>query len=91
MLNFIHLSASGVAEIAKSTNFEGVSTYFVYIVYMGEKCTEHRIVDHQNDWFIWSVLSTGFLNISTKGKKKGETNIFFKRQRVLDDDNKNKM
>ena len=32
-LNFIHLSAAGVAEIAKSTNLNGCPHTFVYIVY----------------------------------------------------------
>ena len=32
MLEFIHLSASGVAEIADSTNLKGCPHTFVYIV-----------------------------------------------------------
>ena len=32
VLDFIHLSATGVAEIAKSTNLKGCSHTFVYIV-----------------------------------------------------------
>jgi hypothetical protein len=34
VLNFIHLSATGVAEIAKSTNMKGCPHTFVYIVYV---------------------------------------------------------
>jgi hypothetical protein len=76
MLNFIHMSASGVAEIAKSTNFEGVSTYFAYIVYMGEKCTEHRLMDHQNDWFMVSVVYW-LLKHQYKRKEKRRNKYFF--------------
>ena len=32
MITFIHPSAMGVVEIAESTLFEVVSTYFLYIV-----------------------------------------------------------
>ena len=33
MLDFIHLSAMGVAKIAKTTNLKGCPHTFVYIVY----------------------------------------------------------
>ena len=36
MLEFIHLSATGVAEIAESTNLKGGPHTFVYIVYLLE-------------------------------------------------------
>ena len=34
MLDFIHLSTTGVAEIAKSTNLMGCPHTFVYVVYI---------------------------------------------------------
>ena len=34
MLHFIHLSATGVAEIAESTNLKGCPHTFVYTVYV---------------------------------------------------------
>jgi hypothetical protein len=34
VFDFIHLSATGVAEIAKYTNLKGCHTYSVYIVYL---------------------------------------------------------
>ena len=34
MLNFIHLSATGLTEIAESTNLKGCPLTFVYIVYV---------------------------------------------------------
>ena len=35
VLDLIHLSATGVAEIAKSTHLKGCPHTFVYIVYQG--------------------------------------------------------
>ena len=34
VLDFIHLSATGVAEIAESTNLKGCSHAFVYVMYV---------------------------------------------------------
>ena len=46
MLDFIHLSATGVAEIAKSTNLKGCPHSFVYIVYVNEPVNPPTIVFH---------------------------------------------
>jgi hypothetical protein len=42
VLDFIHLSATGVAEIAESTNLKGCPHTFVYIVYLTQAQTPVR-------------------------------------------------
>ena len=55
MLDFIHLSATGVAKIAKSTNLKGCPHMFVYIVYLVVSLKHVGITDWDKDRLKMSV------------------------------------
>ena len=59
MLDFKHLSATGVAEIAEPINLKGCPHTFVHVVYFCIYSIVYHSPDHKTMWIFFPLTSYG--------------------------------